>query len=80
MEQAMAHPCSVGAHYFEMNDQPVLGRFDGECMQHGLITVCNVPYAELTGAMEKLAKRMYGIVCGTVPPTKERGRTQQLYH
>lgn len=80
MEQAMAHTCSVGTHYFEMNDQPVLGRFDGECMQHGLINVCNMPYAELTCAMEKLAERMYGIVCGEVSPTKERGRTQQLYH
>ncbi len=80
MEQAMAHSLSVGAHYFEMNDQPVLGRFDGECMQHGLITVCNVPYPELTQAMEKLAERMYDIVSGALPPTKERGHTQQLYH
>ncbi len=80
MEQAMAHPCSVGAHYFEMNDQPVLGRFDGECMQHGLISICNVPYPELTKALENLAQRMYDIVCGTTPPTKEHGHTQQLYH
>ncbi len=77
MEQAMAHPASIGAHYFEMNDQPVLGRFDGECMQHGLITLCNVPYAELTQAMEKLAQRMYGIVLGEAAPTQEQGRTQQ---
>jgi len=80
MEQAMAHTCSVGAHYFEMNDQPVLGRFDGECMQHGLISICNMPYPELTQAMEKLAERMYGIVSGVLSPTKERGLTQQLYH
>ncbi len=80
MEQAMAHTCSVGAHYFEMNDQPVLGRFDGECMQHGLITICNMPYAELTQAMETLAEHMYDIVCGITSPTQERGHTQQLYH
>ncbi len=80
MERAMAHPASVGAHYFEMNDQPVLGRFDGECMQHGLITLCNVPYPELTQAMEALAENMYGIVAGEIAPTEIMGHTQQLYH
>lgn len=75
MEQAMAHRTSVGSHYFELNDQPVLGRFDGECMQHGLISVCNVPYPELTSAMEALADRMYDIVAGNQPPTSVRGRT-----
>lgn len=75
MERAMAHPNSVGAHYFEMNDQPVLGRFDGECMQHGLISLCNVPYPELDLALEDLARRMYDIVSGSVNPTAERGIT-----
>ncbi|MDP2792353.1 MAG: beta-galactosidase [Rectinemataceae bacterium] len=75
MEQAMAHKTSVGAHYFEWNDQPVLGRFDGECMQHGLISLCNLPYPELTAAMENLAPRMYGIVAGEIPPTTEEGET-----
>ncbi len=75
MERAMAHSCSVGAHYFEWNDQPVLGRFDGECMQHGLISLCNVPYPELTSAMEKLAPRMYRIVAGEILPTTEEGET-----
>ena len=80
MERAMAHPASVGAHYFEMNDQPVLGRFDGECMQHGLITLCNVPYPALTQAMETLAERMYEIVTGEVAPTEIMGHTEQRYH
>jgi hypothetical protein len=75
MERAMAHPTSVGAHYFEWNDQPVLGRFDGECMQHGLISLCNVPYPELSSAMESLAHRMYCIVSGEIPPTEEKGET-----
>ncbi|MFA6505336.1 MAG: beta-galactosidase [Treponemataceae bacterium] len=79
MERAMAHPSSVGTHYFEMNDQPVLGRFDGECMQHGLISLCNVPYPELTSAMEGLARRMYGIVSGSVPATEAQGLTVGNY-
>ena len=79
MEHAMAHDTCVGAHYFEWNDQPVLGRFDGECMQHGLISLCNVPYPELTSAMERLAPRMYGIVSDEIPPTEEEGKTVGNY-
>lgn len=75
MERAMAHRASVGAHYFEWNDQPVLGRFDGECMQHGLISICNLPYPELSAAMEDLAPRMYDVVSGAVPPTTVEGAT-----
>jgi len=79
MERAMAHKASVGAHYFEWNDQPVLGRFDGECMQHGLISLCNVPYPELSSALERLAPSMYEIVSGAIPPTAEEGLTTGNY-
>ena len=30
VEHAAAHPCGVGAHWFQYNDQFCLGRFDGE--------------------------------------------------
>ncbi len=72
MEQSFAHPSAVGIHYFEMNDQPVLGRFDGECMQHGLISLCNKPYQEMTDMFERLAPRIYPLVMGEVEPTQEQ--------
>ena len=38
----------VGAHYFQLNDQPYLGRFDGENYNIGLVDICCVEYSELT--------------------------------
>lgn len=72
-EQAVSHPYCVGLHYFEMNDQPLLGRFDGECMQHGLISVCNIPYQELSQAMGELASRLYPLASGVLKPTTIQG-------
>lgn len=73
MQAGMSDPCCVGMHYFEFNDQPLLGRFDGECMQHGLINVCNRPYAELTQAMQATVEKMYELCDGSIPPTGEKG-------
>ncbi|AEV29398.1 Beta-galactosidase [Sphaerochaeta pleomorpha str. Grapes] len=72
-EQAVSHVSCVGLHYFEMNDQPVLGRFDGECMQHGLISIANVPYASLSKAMEEFAQTMYELANGDLEPIQEKG-------
>ena len=44
IEKAFSQPNLIGAHYFEYNDQPFLGRFDGEAHPIGLIDVCNRPY------------------------------------
>ncbi|MEG0767986.1 MAG: beta-galactosidase, partial [Clostridia bacterium] len=72
-EQGFAHPFCVGMHYFEMNDQPVLGRFDGECMQHGLISMFNKPYAGLTHTFTYFAGRLYPLLCGHLEPTETTG-------
>ncbi len=72
MEQAFAHPTAVGIHYFEMNDQPVLGRFDGECMQHGLMSLCNKPYREMEEMFAQVAGRVYPLALGEVEPLAER--------
>jgi len=74
LENAAAQPAFVGAHYFEFNDQPVLGRFDGECMQHGLIDVCNRPYEEMIAAVRETNRRLYAIAAGQLAPTPQRGR------
>lgn len=44
LTRAAAQPCSVGAHYFAYNDQPLWGRYDGENYQFGFVDVCNRPY------------------------------------
>jgi hypothetical protein len=73
MQGAMHHKNCVGIHYFEMNDQPLLGRFDGECMQHGVIDVCNRPYDELIAHFMAANYRLYDIVQGNIEPTKVEG-------
>ncbi len=54
----------VGMHYFEYNDQPVLGRFDGENMQIGLVDVCSKPYTEGLEELTQVSYNMYEILTG----------------
>jgi hypothetical protein len=72
LENAAAIPELVGAHYFQWNDQPVLGRFDGENCNIGLIDVCGRPYEEMMKYIKNTHKRMYKICDGELEPTKER--------
>ena len=73
MQGAMSHRNCVGIHYFEMNDQPLLGRFDGECMQHGIIDVCNRPYQELVEHFVHTNHHLYDYVLGKIEPTATEG-------
>ncbi|WP_024291123.1 beta-galactosidase [Lacrimispora indolis] len=73
LQRAMSHKNCVGAHYFEMNDQPLLGRFDGECMEHGLIDICNRQFEPLVSHLEHTGHHMYEYVRGIKTPTKVRG-------
>lgn len=66
LQMAMAAPNCVGVHYFEFNDQPLLGRFDGECMQHGLIDVCNQPHTACVEAMKAVNAKMYQYANGDI--------------
>jgi len=68
MQGAMHHKNCVGIHYFEMNDQPLLGRFDGECMQHGVIDICNTSYDDLVAHFEATNHKMYDYVSGNLEP------------
>lgn len=69
MQGAMHHKNCVGIHYFEMNDQPLLGRFDGECMQHGVIDICNRSYDELIAHFEATNHCLYDYVSGNLETT-----------
>ncbi len=73
LEQGFADPSVVGLHYFELFDQPPLGRFDGATGQSGLVDICNMPYPECDAALRAFAGRMYPIADGRTPPTETRG-------
>lgn len=72
MHTAAAHPCCVGAHYFTLNDQGYLGRFDGENYQIGLVDVCNRPYDEFISGIVQTNSELYKIAGGIQEPTDER--------
>ena len=67
IEEAAACPWCVGAHYFEYNDQSLLGRFDGEHMAHGLIDVTNRPYP-LVKDIAQASDELYDVLCGRQAP------------
>lgn len=52
-------PRYVGCHWFQYQDQALTGRFDGENLQCGFTTVCDVPYPELVEACRETAAGMY---------------------
>lgn len=68
VEQAAAIPELIGVHYFQWNDQPVLGRFDGENYQIGVIDVCNRPYESFIQGVKMAHQRMYEVRCGKLNP------------
>lgn len=71
VEQGAAIPELVGAHYFQMNDQPVLGRFDGENFQIGLVDICWRPYEAMVAAARETHERLYEVAAGKVKPFAE---------
>lgn len=75
LENAVANPCCVGLHYFEFNDQPLLGRFDGECMNHGVIDVCNHSFDTFMDAFSQSCRNLYALAEGKLPPTAVTGET-----
>ena len=56
---ALADPRFVGVHWFKWGDQPLTGRFDGECFQVGLVDVADTPYPEMVAALRELARELY---------------------
>ncbi len=68
VEKAASIPELIGVHYFQLNDQPVLGRFDGENYQIGVVDVCQQPYRPFVEAMKQTHERMYDVRVGKVDP------------
>lgn len=72
VEQAAANPYCIGTHWFEYNDQPLLGRFDGESYQIGFVDVCNQPYTEFVSYVEATSKQIYQVMEGNVKPFSQK--------
>lgn len=62
--EAASCPWCVGAHYFEYNDQSLLGRFDGEHMAHGIIDCTNRPYPAMAEAIARTSGMLYKVLTG----------------
>ncbi len=72
VEAAAAHPDIVGAHWFTLCDQSVLGRFDGENYQIGFVDGCHQPYPEICAAATASHERIYALAAGDLTPTAAR--------
>jgi hypothetical protein len=69
VETTASSPYSVGFHYFTLNDQAILGRFDGENFQIGLVDICQRPYADFVSSLADTNRRLAEIIFGERPPT-----------
>ncbi len=74
VETGAALPQMVGIHYFIWNDQPVLGRYDGENFNIGLVDVCNTPYREMVEAVRLTNQRIYPVAAALVEPFAQQAQ------
>jgi len=72
MERGAAHWAVVGAHWFQMADQSVTGRYDGENYNLGFVTQTDLAYAEMVSHAQATAKRMYSIHAGELMPSDRK--------
>lgn len=72
MHRAASHPYCLGAHYFTLNDQPYLGRFDGENYQIGFVDVCCREYEEMVSSARLTNREIYSVADGTLAPTADK--------
>ena len=65
VRSAAANPLIVGAHWFQMVDQPTTGRtLEGENHAIGFVTITDTPYPEMIEASKRVADALYRIRAG----------------
>ncbi len=64
VHSALTNPYIVGTHWFQLVDQSVTGRPDGENYQSGFLTVGDVPQQEIISVSRALGYNMYNIWSG----------------
>ncbi|WP_339821329.1 hypothetical protein MKZ15_09000 [Paenibacillus sp. FSL R7-0216] len=67
-EFAASQKYLVGTHYFILNDQATLGRFDGENYQIGIVDVCHRPYEDFVQEIKATHAEMLDVIQGTRAP------------
>ena len=72
LHKAAAHPMCLGAHYFTLNDQAYLGRFDGENYQIGIIDTTQRPYEDFEAGIMQTHREIYDVMSGKIPPTDRK--------
>jgi hypothetical protein len=72
MEQAASLDCFLGAHWFQWNDEPVQGRFDGENYNIGFIDATGRAYPEMVAAAQATNKRLMDVHVGKILPFTQR--------
>lgn len=77
VEQAAALPCFIGAHWFIWQDEPVLGRMDGENYNIGFVDVTNRPYPELVESAKATHKRLFEIHLGKLEPISQKPKASE---
>jgi len=80
-EQGVARPEIIGIHWFQWNDQPIFGRYDGENYNIGFLDICLQPYHELAEQAQLSHERMYSIAAGSEKPfDKVIRRVPQIFY
>jgi hypothetical protein len=68
VDQCLAHPKLVGAHWFQWSDNVFTGRFDGENYQDGFLDIADRPYPEMVAMARSLSARLYATrSAGSIP-------------
>jgi hypothetical protein len=68
VEKGFSRPEVIGIHYFQWNDQPVTGRFDGENYNIGLVDVTGRLYMEMARQIRKTNMNLFEIASGKKKP------------
>ena len=76
LERAAALPPIVGAHWFQMVDQPVTGRFDGENYNLGFVSQLDIPYSEMVSFAKAAHRRLYAVHAGRTEPVTRQARVR----
>ncbi len=58
---ALKNPAIVGAHWFQLYDQPSTGRYDGENYQIGFLDICDLPYPETVSSSREIGRKLFTI-------------------
>jgi hypothetical protein len=70
LENYAALPFVVGAHYFQLNDEPVAGRGDGENYNIGLVNELDIPYPDMVSSAKATHRRLYSVHAGETKPVQ----------